>query len=67
MGCSKDHRNLNVTRIGYVDSEIVKHRGVAIFTAIAPYKDFQRQVRDNISHFGGFIEVYVSTPIEECE
>jgi sulfate adenylyltransferase len=67
LGFSKEHRNLNVTRIGYVASEIVKHRGIAICAPIAPYQDVRRQVRENITQFGGFVEVYVSTPIEECE
>ncbi len=64
---SKEHRDLNIQRIGYVASEITKNRGIAICAPIAPYSATRQQVRDNISALGGYIEVYVSTPIEVCE
>jgi sulfate adenylyltransferase len=67
LGFSREHRDLNIRRIGYVASEIVKHRGIAICAPIAPYTATRRDVRDMIEQYGGFFEVYVSTPIETCE
>jgi sulfate adenylyltransferase len=67
LGFSKEHRDLNILRIGYVASEITKNRGVAICAPIAPYAAVRRQVRETVSQYGGFIEVYVATPLEICE
>lgn len=67
LGFSKEHRDLNIQRIGYVASEIAKNRGMAICAPIAPYAAIRRGVREMISAFGGFIEVYVATPVEVCE
>ncbi len=67
LGFSKEHRDLNITRIGYVASEITKNGGIAICAPIAPYTSTRRTVRDMISPVGGFIEVHVSTPLEVCE
>ncbi len=64
---SKEHRDLNIQRIGFVASEITKNGGIAICAPIAPYTSTRRQVRAMISPHGGFIEVYVGTPIEVCE
>jgi sulfate adenylyltransferase len=67
LGFSKEHRDLNILRIGYVASEITKNGGVAICAPIAPYRSTRRRVREMIEAGGGFIEVFVSTPIETCE
>ncbi|MCZ6522698.1 MAG: bifunctional sulfate adenylyltransferase/adenylylsulfate kinase [Alphaproteobacteria bacterium] len=67
LGFSKEHRNLNILRIGFVASQITKSGGIAICAPIAPYANIRRQVRELIEPNGGFIEVYVSTPIETCE
>jgi sulfate adenylyltransferase len=67
LGFSKTHRNLNILRIGFVASEITKNGGIAICAPIAPYAATRRQVRDMIEPNGGFIEIYVSTPLEVCE
>jgi sulfate adenylyltransferase len=64
---SKEHRNLNVTRIGFVASEIVKNGGIAVCAPIAPYPESRRQVRETIEQYGGFVEIHVSTPLEVCE
>ena len=64
---SKKHRNLNVTRIGFVASEIVKNGGVAVCAPIAPYPESRREVRKSIGQQGGFIEIHVSTPLSVCE
>jgi sulfate adenylyltransferase len=67
LGFSKEHRDINVRRIGFVASEITKNRGIAICAPIAPYALSRRQVRHMIEAYGGFIEVHVATPIEVCE
>jgi len=67
LGFSKEHRDINVKRIGFVASEITKNRGIAICAPIAPYRDVRRQVRDMIEENGAFIEIHVATPLEECE
>jgi len=64
---SKEHRDLNIQRIGFVASEITKNRGIAICAPIAPYAQTRRKVRELISQHGGFIEVFVATPLEVCE
>jgi sulfate adenylyltransferase len=67
LGFSKEHRDLNIKRIGYVAAEITKNGGVAICAPIAPYHKTRREVRAMIEEVGGFVEVYVNTPLEECE
>ena len=67
LGFSREHRNINVVRIGFVASEITKNGGVAICAPIAPYRDIRRQVRNVIEPRGGFLEIFVSTPLEVCE
>jgi len=67
LGFSKEHRDLNVKRIGYVASEITKNRGVAICAPIAPYESIRASVRNMIEQYGAFIEIYVATPLETCE
>ena len=67
LGFSKEHRDLNIHRIGYVASEITKNGGIAICAPIAPYATTRRAVREDIEAFGAFIEVHVATSIEECE
>jgi len=67
LGFSKEHRDLNIRRIGYVASEITKNGGIAICAPIAPYATTRRAVREEIAEFGAFIEVHVATSIEECE
>jgi sulfate adenylyltransferase len=67
LGFSKEHRDLNIRRIGYVASEITKNGGIAICAPIAPYAMTRRAVREDIEQFGAFVEVHVATSIEECE
>lgn len=67
LGFSQEHRDLNILRIGFVASEITKHGGIAICAPIAPYRQTRSKVRELISCWGGFIEVYVATPLEICE
>lgn len=67
LGFSKEHRDINIKRIGYVASEITKNGGIAICAPIAPYTATRRAVREMIEAFGAFVEVHVATSIEECE
>lgn len=67
LGFSKEHRDINIRRIGYVASEITKNGGIAICAPIAPYTATRRAVREMIEAFGAFIEVHVATSVEECE
>jgi sulfate adenylyltransferase len=67
LGFSKKDRSVNVRRIGFVASEITKNGGIAICAPIAPYESDRRFNRDLIEPLGGYIEVYVNTPLEICE
>jgi sulfate adenylyltransferase len=67
LGFSKEHRDINIRRIGYVASEITKHRGICICAPIAPYDNIRKEVRAMIQPHGGFILVHVNTSVEECE
>src|SRR6056297_981768 len=67
LGFSKEHRDLNIQRIGFVASEITKNGGIAICAPIAPYTAMRRKVREMVEQYGAFVEVHVATPIEECE
>ncbi|MBZ5718752.1 MAG: bifunctional sulfate adenylyltransferase/adenylylsulfate kinase [Acidobacteriia bacterium] len=67
LGFSKEHRDINIRRIGYVASEITKNGGIAICAPIAPYEATRKAVREMVERFGGFVLVHVATPIEVCE
>ncbi len=67
LGFSKEHRDLNIRRIGYVASEITKNGGIAICAPIAPYASTRRHVREVVRAGGGFLEIHVSTSLEVCE
>ena len=67
LNFSKEHRDINVKRIGFVAAEITKNRGIAICAPIAPYEKTRSMIRQSIETNGGFFEVHISTPIEECE
>jgi sulfate adenylyltransferase len=67
LGFSKEHRDINIKRIGYVASEITKNGGIAICAPIAPYTATRRAVREMIESYGAFVEVHVATTLEECE
>jgi sulfate adenylyltransferase len=67
LGFSKEHRDINVKRIGFVASEITKNRGIAVCAPIAPYEATRREVGEMIGQYGAYVEVYISTPLEVCE
>jgi len=67
LGFSREHRDLNIRRIGFVASEITKNGGIAICAPIAPFDNVRKQVRAIIQPHGGFILVHLATPLEVCE
>jgi sulfate adenylyltransferase len=67
LGFSKEHRDINIRRIGYVASEITKNGGIALCAPIAPYDKIRKEVRKLIEPVGGFVLVHVATPLEVCE
>ncbi|MAJ43359.1 MAG: adenylyltransferase [Candidatus Marinimicrobia bacterium] len=67
LGFSKEHRSVNVRRIGYVASEITKNNGIAICAPIAPYEADRQFNREIIQSFGGYIEIHVNTTLAVCE
>ncbi len=67
LGFTKEHRDLNIRRIGFVAAEITKNGGVAVCAPIAPYESTRREVRKMVEAGGGFILVHVATPLEVCE
>ena len=64
---SREDRDLNIARIGYVAAEVARHGGVAICAPIAPYAAARARVRRMVSETGDFVLVHVSTPLEVCE
>lgn len=64
---SREDRELNIRRIGYVASEITRHGGVAVCAPIAPYAEGRAEVRAMVEEFGDFFLVHVATPLEVCE
>ena len=67
LGFSKEDRETNLRRIAFVAAEVVRHGGVAVCAAIAPYRASRREARERIEALGGFVEVHVATPLEVCE
>jgi sulfate adenylyltransferase len=67
LGFSKEHRDINIRRIGFVASEITKNCGIAICAPIAPYDSIRKEVRAMIQPHGGFVLVHLSTDLATCE
>jgi len=65
LGFSKEDRDTNILRIGFVASEIVRHAGVVICAAISPYRAIRNEVRKMVGD--NFVMVYMDTPIDVCE
>ena len=64
---SREDRDLNIIRIGYVAAEIARHGGIAICAPIAPYAAARARVREMVSEVGDFLLIHVATPVEVCE
>ena len=67
LGFSKEHRDINIRRIGFVASEVARNGGIAICAPIAPYDSVRKEVRAMVEKGGAFVLVHVATPLEVCE
>ena len=67
LSFSKEHRDLNIRRIGFVAGEVVKHGGTVVVAAIAPYEQAREEARTLVEKHGRFVLVHLSTPLEVCE
>jgi sulfate adenylyltransferase len=67
LGFSKEHRDINIRRIGFVASEIARHGGIVVCAPIAPYDCVRKEVRRQVERVGRFLLVHVSTPLNVCE
>jgi sulfate adenylyltransferase len=67
LGFSREHRDLNILRVGFVAAEVTKHGGACICANIAPYHATRNEVRTMVAAHGGFVLVHVSTPLSVCE
>jgi sulfate adenylyltransferase len=67
LGFSKEDRDINIRRIGFVASEITKNGGVAICAPIAPYNAHRQDVREMVTARGGYVLIHIATPLEACE
>jgi sulfate adenylyltransferase len=66
LGFSKEDRDINIRRIGFVAAELTRHGGTVICAAVSPYRATRNDVRNMVGQ-GQFIEVFVDTPLEVCE
>jgi sulfate adenylyltransferase len=64
---SREHRDLNIRRIGWVAGEVVKHGGTVVVAAIAPFDQAREEARTLVEKYGRFILVHVATSLEVCE
>ena len=67
LGFSKEDRDANIERIGWVASRLTRMGAAVVVSAISPYEDARRKARALVEPFGPFVEVFVATPLEECE
>jgi adenylyl-sulfate kinase len=67
LGFSREDRDANIERIGWVASRLTRHGAAVIVSAISPFAEARRKARAMVEELGPFIEVYVSTSLEECE
>jgi adenylylsulfate kinase len=66
LGFSKEDRDTNIHRIGWVASRVARAGAAVIVSAISPYEEARRHARSLVEPHAPFIEVYVATPLEEC-
>ena len=67
LGFSKEDRDANVERIGWVASRLTRHGAAVIVSAISPYAEARHTARALVEPYGPFVEIHVATPVEECE
>ena len=66
LGFSKEDRDTNIERIGWVASRLTRHVAAVIVSAISPYEETRRKARELVEEFGTFVEVYVEASVEKC-
>ena len=66
LGFSKEDRDTNIERIGWVASRLTRHGAAVLVSAISPYEETRRRAREMAEEFGPFVEVHVATSVEEC-
>ena len=66
LGFSKEDRDTNIERIGWVASRLTRHGAAVLVSAISPYEETRRKARELVEQYGAFIQVYVATPLDEC-
>jgi adenylyl-sulfate kinase len=66
LGFSKEDRDTNILRIGWVASRLTRHGAAVIVAAISPYEDVRRQARELVEQYGPFVEVHVHASVDEC-
>lgn len=66
LGFSKEDRDTNVRRVGFVASEIVRHGGIVVCALVSPYRQARADARELVGA-GAFVEVFVDTPLDVCE
>ena len=67
LGFTREDRDANIKRIGWVASRLTRHGGAVIVAAISPYRETRERVRAMVEEFGPFVEVYVAASVDECE
>jgi sulfate adenylyltransferase len=67
LSFSREHRDLNIRRIGFVAGEVVKHGGTVVVAAIAPYEAAREEARALVEQHGRFVLVHLATPLAVCE
>jgi adenylyl-sulfate kinase len=66
LGFSKEDRDTNILRIGWVASRLTRHGAAVVVAAISPYEEIRRQARELVEQFGPFVEVHVHASVEVC-
>ena len=66
LGFSKEDRDTNIGRIGWVSSRLARAGAVVLVSAISPYADTRAAAREMVEEFGAFVEVFVDTSVEAC-
>jgi sulfate adenylyltransferase len=67
LGFSRDDRDTNIRRLGWVGAEVARHGGVAVLAPIAPFASTRAEVRRMVEATGDLVLVWIATPLEECE
>ena len=66
LGFSKEDRDTNIERIGWVAARLTRHGAAVIAAAISPYEETRQKARDLVEEWGTFVEVHIATSVEEC-